>query len=516
MLEAGNEIDLMKTLPPIRRLAPDLALRFARSTSGNTAMIFGILAIALMSAAGAGVDFTRAMVAKGRLAAALDAAGLAVATTNGLSQAEVEELAQTYFEANYPADAIGTHGQVNVEISGDVISMSVDGAVPTTLLGVAGIESMALHVANEVTRGGPKLEVVMVLDNTGSMSGSKISSLKSAASTLVDTLSSGNASPERLKIALVPFAQTVRLNPNDAIASGWIDIDCSSSVAQLNFNNNMCAHTVLATMNSSTKWKGCVEARPNGYAVTDDPPTGGNPDTLWVPYFQPDEPDTNDSGIDDDYTDHYLNDGTNTNNELTRLRRSAKYAGKSANNQVNRYCNMPEILPLTNNMNAVENSINAMQADGYTHIPFGAVWGWRVLSPGEPFTQGAAYDDDEFEKVMILMTDGENTVPPQSTMNGSMYTAFGYLRQGRLGTTSSIWSAQNELDEMLIEVCDSVKAQGIRIYTIGFQISTNNVLELLEDCATTPSMFYNSPSTGSLQTAFNSIATELANMHLSK
>jgi Flp pilus assembly protein TadG len=37
-------------------------------------------------------------------------------------------------------------------------------------------------------------------------------------------------------------------------------------------------------------WKGCIEARPEPYDVTDDPPSPSNPDTLFVPYFAPDEP----------------------------------------------------------------------------------------------------------------------------------------------------------------------------------------------------------------------------------
>ena len=490
--------------------------RFARAEGGNTAMMFGLTAIVLLSAAGAGIDFTRAVSAKNRMSGALDAAALAVGGAQDLNQSELEALAQSYFDANFPDDAIGSPSAVSVDVSEDSVRLSVTGSVPTTLLGVAGIESLAIDVENEVVRGSLKLEVALVLDNTGSMSGSKLSSLKSAAKTLVDTLSSNQASPTKVKFGVVPFAQTVRLDTQAALAGGWMDTGCQSSVAKLNFSNDRCAFTVLDTMKSATKWGGCIEARPNGLEILDTAPSAGNPNTRWVPYFQPDEPD-DEGNIDDDYTHSYLDDGTNTSNELTRLTRYQKYNNKDANNHVNANCtNLGEILPLTNNMNAVKLAINGMQAVGYTHIALGAGWGWRVLSPTAPYSEGVGYDDDETLKVMILMTDGENTVPSQSTMNKSQYTAYGYLRQGRLGTTTSLSTAESTLDTMLADVCENIKAQGIRVYTIGFDINSSNVQNLLKNCATNQSMYHNSPSSSALQTAFSAIATDLSNLRLSK
>lgn len=55
-------------------------------------------------------------------------------------------------------------------------------------------------------------------------------------------------------------------------------------------------------------------------------------------------------------------------------------------------------------------AINALVADGNTVIPAGLLWGWRVLSPTVPFTQGAPYDDEKWIKALVLLTDGENMV----------------------------------------------------------------------------------------------------------
>jgi len=57
--------------------------QFARAERGNTAMIFALASISLLTAGGAGIDLSRAVVAKTRIAGALDAAALAVGTTSG-------------------------------------------------------------------------------------------------------------------------------------------------------------------------------------------------------------------------------------------------------------------------------------------------------------------------------------------------------------------------------------------------------------------------------------------------
>ena len=43
------------------------------------------------------------------------------------------------------------------------------------------------------------------------------------------------------------------------------------------------------------------------------------------------------------------------------------------------------------------------------------MWGWRVLSPTAPFTEGRAYTANDNKKILVLMTDGENTYYPQPT-----------------------------------------------------------------------------------------------------
>ena len=79
MMHGGmrNAEKTLRALNRIGRYAAHLVKRFVRSERGNTAMIFALASIGLVTAAGAAVDWSRAMVTKTRLSEALDAAGLA-------------------------------------------------------------------------------------------------------------------------------------------------------------------------------------------------------------------------------------------------------------------------------------------------------------------------------------------------------------------------------------------------------------------------------------------------------
>ncbi|MGY9105439.1 MAG: hypothetical protein ACKVG0_02675, partial [Alphaproteobacteria bacterium] len=170
------------------------------------------------------------------------AAALAVGVADAsedLSNSELTALAQDVFDANYGSSSMGTTDPVAVTQANESISLSVSGVVPTTLLQLVGQNSLSYTFVNEVASASTSLEVALVLDNTGSMSGSKLAALKRAAKELIETLSGGKNNPEQLSFSVIPFAQTVRLNPATALAGNWIDEECRSSISQLNFDDGM-------------------------------------------------------------------------------------------------------------------------------------------------------------------------------------------------------------------------------------------------------------------------------------
>ena len=85
-------------------------------------------------------------------------------------------------------------------------------------------------------------------------------------------------------------------------------------------------------------------------------------------------------------------------------------------------------MPLTSNEGTIQTNIAAMRhwSGGGTNQAEGLAWGWRVLSPTAPFTEGAPYGPD-VRKVIVLMSDGENTNVGSDPVLASDYSAYNHL-----------------------------------------------------------------------------------------
>ena len=487
---------------------------FRNARDGNIAMIYALTLIPIIAATGSAIDLSRGMVVKMRLGEALDSAALAVGGTLGLTQAQMTTKAQQFLTANYPGTDIGQISNLTVSSSGQVVTVSATATVQTAFMGLFGINYLTVNSMAEVTRDSKGLEVALVLDNTGSMAQSgKLAALKSAATTLIDTVWAGQTTPAYAKGSIVPFSFTVRVDTTTFVNNWWVDKTGLSSMAKVNFSNNRYAFQVWASM-SSQSWGGCLEARPNGYEELDTPPSSGTPDTLWVPFFVPDEPD---AVAYPGYSHTYLTDGINSTQD-PRLKRYQKYAGQN-NSGPNTGCNMLAVQPLTNNSTTLKNAINSMIATGNTDVNLGVGWGWRTLSPTPPYTEGSPYGDPYWNKAMVVLTDGTNTEPTTNTFHQSEYTAFNYLVRNNLlgaGVTHNTANAEAELDRRTALVCENAKAAGIRVYTILLMENSQRAIDLMRDCATSPDLYFNSPSAATLQGVFNAIATDLSNLRVSK
>jgi len=66
--------------------------------------------------------------------------------------------------------------------------------------------------------------------------------------------------------------------------------------------------------------------------------------------------------------------------------------------------------------------------------------------------------------------------------------------------------------------CTAMKAAGIVIYTVGFEIPSTDTtaINLLTQCASDPAKFYSAADGTQLQQAFRDIAIKLSSLYLSK
>lgn len=508
--------------------------RFFRATGGNVATIFAISLAPITVMGGGAVDFAQAMNARGRLAEALDAAALAVGSQPNLSRGQAEQMALDYIEANYPAREIGSVHSVSISIDevNGVVQISGQSRVGTTLLGIMGMDYINVDWTSEVRRAQQNLELVMVLDNTGSMRGSKIRSLRDAAHLLTDILYSGAQEPEDVRVGLVPFAATVNVGTQYERA-WWLDPNAESPLhAQwaggareietcTGRGRRRTCTTETITPNAwelfdqlrNTSWAGCVEARAVPLDIEDVAPSRADPETLFLPFFAPDEPDNG------NFYNNYLDDDVGGSAGLTeRLMNLAKYDdGRPSRGGPNNGCTTTPVTPMTSNRRTVDDAISAMGASGNTNIPNGIGWGIRLLSPQEPFTEGTAYDDRETIKAMVILTDGENVLSGHNSLLMSRYNAYGYIADGRLGIrTSSSNRLSDALDERTLAACRYARDQGIRVYTITFQVNSSATRRMMEECASHPSLYFDSPSNEALESAFEVIAGDLSNLRISR
>ena len=99
------------------------------------------------------------------------------------------------------------------EIEDDTVVASADMDMATSLMRVAGIDSMQLSIGAEIAiPGDKKAEIALVLDYSGSMSdtiagGVKYVAMRNAAKDLITDLEAAN--PDKVKFGLVPFSHHV-------------------------------------------------------------------------------------------------------------------------------------------------------------------------------------------------------------------------------------------------------------------------------------------------------------------
>lgn len=187
----------------------------------------------------------------------------------------------------------------------------------------------------------------------------------------------------------------------------------------------------------------------------------------------------------------------------------------------NVYCSS-EILPLTNVRADIEDHVNALTPNGMTNSANGALWGWRVLSNEPPFAEGIGSADPDFadwQKAVVIMTDGENTVNHQRTHWDSNSAVNGYALESRMGQgVNTSGEMRNEMDNKLLRICHRMKAEGYLVYTIMFGLNSSSTELAFKSCATEPNApyFYNADNGADLEEAFGDIAADLVDLHVSK
>ena len=622
---------------------------------GNVAPLLAVAIIPLVAAVGLSVDGARGWLVKSRLSQAIDAAGLAggrVISNAAKRDADIE----MFFRANFPShymDAVVEGPTISVDDPDrpTTITIQASATIPTTFMRVLGKTQMKISAVSETKRTDRGMELVLVMDNTGSMStNDRIGKMKAAATELVNILYGERETVPTLWVGLVPYVATVNIGAHhanwtvpqpafsrdvDKMTLAEVSVDPKTAIVCVDtttpFGNELRSGYIvditgasnakyngrfmirtgtgasvppggdvddpgcpITSQNASkrfwyvisptsdwyelepvnsfpsspatravsgqpikvsrpaqvyshgTSWKGCVEARTPPYEEQ-------QAEALWTeqPWVQAYWPSTNGMKfyefpahevLVDEEDDDLSRPGDNNwglprhPSDPTAAVTETTAAGNDAHGP-NLGCG-PAILPLQASKSAALAAIGAMGpwSRGGTMANLGLAWGWRVLSPNWQGLWGAPtpanmphpYDAPLMDKVIILLTDGENQwydypdhapgcdgVSPCGLPRDADYTAYGRLAESRLGTNNNN-TAKTTLNNRMSALCEAIKDRGIIVYTIVVETPSTATNNLYSGCATTPNHYFPTPDVDDLDDKFKQIADQLANLRLAR
>lgn len=215
--------------------------QFRRNNHGNTAVLFAASLPLMLSAVGAGVDFSRYMVAQSKVEQAADRAALAAASVDGQERTAV---VNRFFKLN-TSGGIGKdikildldvttgnaaeHNEVSVEVQ-------VKAQIEPVFLKLVGMKTIEINHLAKASRNVRSVEVVITAPSNGTMCSKKhrtpntnsaipgdtlialtpdrscahFNSMKAGANKFID-LMRGNEALQNVKIGIVPYNFKVRM-----------------------------------------------------------------------------------------------------------------------------------------------------------------------------------------------------------------------------------------------------------------------------------------------------------------
>ncbi len=539
---------------------------FALSRRGNVAMMYGLALVPLTIAGGVGLDLARGMMVRSAMSEALDSAGLAVGSSTGLDHDSALALATKYFNANYKGDA--AYGTPTLSIADNgynangSVTITATDPMPTTLMKVAGFQTIPISTTTTVVWGQSKLWVALVLDNSGSMAqgdsnGSKMDALKSASQQLLTTLQGASANAGDVQVSIVPFDRIVNVGTSNVNSSwvGWTPWEAQPANVDLDGKTDLigpgdaCPFTTSGNKLMSPYGFYCVNGPSNGSSKTSTIPSSGSYKGYICPGMDSGDYNT-------DHRDQYYNGCyTSTATGSTKTVSTGTYAtcsgyancscsGKNSKRQCNasyfkhawvvnahstwKGCimdrdqdydianttpgsggtlfpavNVANCLPATittlgYDWTSLSSQIANMSPNTSTNQAIGVAHGWQTITPGNPY--GAPSVPANTARYIILLSDGLNT---QDRWWGNGSTE---------GTTEDGY-----IDDREKKTCDAAKADGVIIYTIFLDIGgAHGDSAPLEYCASDSSKYFDLTSTSAVVTTFNQIAAQITNVRVSR
>jgi Flp pilus assembly protein TadG len=489
---------------------------FPAARKGNVAITFALALIPIILGAGGAIDYAHAIAIKVALQNAADATALALCQTAPTeSNSQLQQSADSVFKGDFnrPETQSLSVNAASSSAAGTTCDLTISAStkMPTAFLGLIGMQQLNITATGTATLGSVKLQVALVLDNTGSMNTTdvaptRISALKTATQQFLQILQNAVANPGDIEVAIIPFNNGVNVGTQNANAS-WIDWEYYSNSGGGGFGghntatyNNYSANPQGQNYydpytggynqytNNCANWQGCWSQQPptpNWIDPNVQNTSWNNGACTWSSCWAGSGAwSTNSSSTNTGGWQGCLMD-RNQNNDVENTAPSKSSTATLFPAVFSPYC--PEaMVTLTDNWSALNDEINGMSASGTTNQTIGLAWGWLALSTSAPLNAPAPATGTS--QVIVLMTDGLNT-------------------ENRWTTDETLIDARTQ------KVCKNIQAAGITIYTILVRVGSSTVLQ---NCAASSSRYFVVNDAAGLTNAFNTIATNLTKLRIAR
>jgi hypothetical protein len=279
-----------------------------------------------------------------------------------------------------------------------------------------GINTLGTGAIGAAQEGVQSVEISLVVDTSGSMSGTKISALKTSAKSFIQAVVDEQRQTAVTSVSIIPYNTTIvvpdsllsRLNTNDVIDIPPID-QAPYPGAAVNYMRTSY------TSASSTQGSKCVRFYDSEMLVSDleeNVDLNVNPNPNYMLMRRITQTQELDMMAYYDQGDKSYGSGG---------------AHSPPGDDYNRRCDptRAEILPFGTTIQALEDHIDTLDASGWTAVDHGLKWGVALLDPAmRPIVNNMIsnnllpttmqdrpheYDPAATLKVLVLMTDGANT-----------------------------------------------------------------------------------------------------------
>jgi Flp pilus assembly protein TadG len=537
-----------------------LLARLLRNEAGNTIAIIAAALIPLAGMVGGAVDISRGYLAKTRLQQACDAgvlAGRKVMGSSGVLSDSVTGEVQKYVNFNFPSQYLGTPANITVSPTlgaNDTISLTLTTTVPTAVMGLFGKANMAVTASCTARNDYSNIDIVLVLDTTGSMACKPERDKDDCSNWIDDENRDGKTMTVDNKTVTYVLEETDGQNgPNisrmQALRSALTNLQTQMATIETQFNmteqgkrkrvrwaiipfsqmvnagfSRGTANTTLYSRNpgwfnkngsyksTSCNFYGCSagNARPSDHT---DPNWFNN---VWDGCVEEQSTSNTITSTSSTIpaTAYDLKFDTVPSSKETRwtvadpaMTGSAQYACPKA---------MRELQPMSaTDFNNYFTLTNGFAANGGTYLDIGLLWAARLLSRTGNWSSEnpATWNTYPISRYVIFMTDGE--MDTGSTGYGAYAQEFTWRRVASNG--SSTTSNANHTARMLL-TCTAIKNMpSTKIYTISFG-EGSNLSQNLIDCSSGAENEYafKADDASDLNDVFRDIGENIGSLRLSQ